>query len=1087
MTLLKLVRRSLFFYWRTNLGVLLAVMVSTAVLAGALVVGDSVENSLRMMVNARLGETQLALTSGDRFFTSELANKLAGKLDVTAAPVLQLKGLITNSDGSERANRIEILGVDKRFYEISAAQNIFSSNEIPEIVLNEALAGKIGVGLGDEIVLRMEKPSLMPREIPLTPGTDLSLAFRLTVTAIAAEEQFGRFSLQSNQISPLNAFVPLGWLQKQINQTGKVNMLLVGPSEENELTVEAANDAIQKNWELADAGLQLRWLAARDVLELRSSRIFGVLTYFVNELRSGEKATPYSMVTAMSKSSSGNSVIPVDMEDDDIIINDWLAEDLDVKEGDLIEAYYYVVTNRRKLEERTSQFRVRSVVPIDEFTVDSELMPEFPGLAEADNCRDWEPGIPIDLDKIRDKDENYWDKFHGTPKAFISLESGRKIWSNRYGDLTAVRFSLEAERVDILTKEMLSRISAASLGLYFQAVRTSGIKASGEGTDFGQLFIGFSMFLIFAALVLLGLLFVFGVEKRSTQAGMLLAVGYRHEQIRRLFLIEGGILAIAGTVAGTIVGLLYTKAIIYGLTSLWRDAVSGSNIVFYVSPSTLLIAGLAGTTVSMAAVWLSLRKKLQRSPQQLLDENLQWQFFTSKAFSRIRLWFFIAAIAAACAIILLIAMGTGKSSAGAFFGAGALLLVGSIALVHGLLHITAGIGKKTVGTLSGLGLRNSTRRSGRSLAVVAILASGVFLVIAVGANKHDPLAHAESRGSGTGGFVLFGESSIGVLDNLNSVSGRKSHGLENEEFENVKIVQLRVHDGDDASCFNLNRAQQPRIIGVEPQQFGQREAFLFKKEVSSNDTSGWELLDLDLGGDVTAAIGDEATVRWALGKSIGDEIGYTDDKGQNFRLRIVGMLKNSILQGSLIIAESEFIKRFPSEEGHRMFVVDTAMEKSEKISGILSDRLQDFGLDMTTTRERLAAFSAVENTYLSIFQLLGSLGLVLGSIGLGMVVLRNVLDRRGELAMLRAVGFDKNALKSMVFYEHAGLLLCGLIFGIISALVALGPILKSPGAEVPYITLVLTIAAIAVSGLIWIRLATSIALSGDILNALRSE
>jgi ABC-type antimicrobial peptide transport system permease subunit len=170
-----------------------------------------------------------------------------------------------------------------------------------------------------------------------------------------------------------------------------------------------------------------------------------------------------------------------------------------------------------------------------------------------------------------------------------------------------------------------------------------------------------------------------------------------------------------------------------------------------------------------------------------------------------------------------------------------------------------------------------------------------------------------------------------------------------------------------------------------------------------------------------------------------------------------------------------------------MFLVDTTMEKSKDISGILSDRLQDFGLEITTTIERLAAFSAVENTYLSIFQLLGGLGLILGSIGLGMVVLRNVLDRRGELAMLRVVGFDKNALKSMVFYEHAGLLLCGLIFGIISALVALGPVLKSPGTEVPYIALVLTIAAIAVSGLIWIRLATFIALSGDILNALRSE
>ncbi|MHC4759701.1 MAG: ABC transporter permease family protein [Planctomycetota bacterium] len=345
------------------------------------------------------------------------------------------------------------------------------------------------------------------------------------------------------------------------------------------------------------------------------------------------------------------------------------------------------------------------------------------------------------------------------------------------------------------------------------------------------------------------------------------------------------------------------------------------------------------------------------------------------------------------------------------------------------------------------------------------------MVIAVGANKHDPLAHAERRDSGTGGFALFGESSIGVLDDLNSVSGRKSLGLEKEEFEDVKIVQLRVHDGDDASCFNLNRAQQPRILGVESKQFEQREAFLFKKEISSNETSGWDLLDLNLGDDVVAAIGDEATVRWALGKSLGDEIGYTDDKGQTFSVRIVGMLKNSILQGSLIIAEDEFIRRFPSDEGHRMFVVDTSMEKSKDVSGILTDRLQDFGLEMTTTGERLAAFSSVENTYLSIFQLLGSLGLILGSIGLGMVVLRNVLDRRGELAMLRAVGFDKNALKSMVFY----------------ALVALGPVLKSPGAEVPYISLIITIAAIAVSGIIWIRISISIALSGDILDALRSE
>ena len=75
----------------------------------------------------------------------------------------------------------------------------------------------------------------------------------------------------------------------------------------------------------------------------------------------------------------------------------------------------------------------------------------------------------------------------------------------------------------------------------------------------------------------------------------------------------------------------------------------------------------------------------------------------------------------------------------------------------------------------------------------------------------------------------------------------------------------------------------------------------------------------------------------------------------------------------------------------------------------------------------------------------------------------------------------------MIFYEHAGLLLCGMVFGILSSLVALGPVLISPGSQVPYIGLGITIAAVVVSGFVWIWLATSIALSGNILNALRSE
>jgi len=157
------------------------------------------------------------------------------------------------------------------------------------------------------------------------------------------------------------------------------------------------------------------------------------------------------------------------------------------------------------------------------------------------------------------------------------------------------------------------------------------------------------------------------------------------------------------------------------------------------------------------------------------------------------------------------------------------------------------------------------------------------------------------------------------------------------------------------------------------------------------------------------------------------------------------------------------------------------------VAGELSARLKDYGLALAPATQRLAEFNAVENTYLSIFQLLGGLGLILASVGLGLVVLRNVLERRGELAMLQAVGFEKAELKRMVFYEHGGLLAGGLACGIIAAMVAVSPALKSPGGQVPYFSLVLTIAAIAISGIVWIWIATAFALSGKMLDALRNE
>lgn len=234
-------------------------------------------------------------------------------------------------------------------------------------------------------------------------------------------------------------------------------------------------------------------------------------------------------------------------------------------------------------------------------------------------------------------------------------------------------------------------------------------------------------------------------------------------------------------------------------------------------------------------------------------------------------------------------------------------------------------------------------------------------------------------------------------------------------------------------------------------------------------------------------VGDAATVDWGLKVSPGETIAVEDESGQTVPLRLVGVVANSMLQGSLLMAEDDFVRLFPSTSGYRVFLIDAPPDRVEAVRTRLADALADVGLEVTPAAERLAAFNEVINTYLSIFGSLGGLGLLLGSVGLGVVVLRNVLQRRSEFATLRAIGFKRPMLRWIVFAEHGALLLLGLACGVVCGIVSVTPALLSPGARVPYTSLTVTLAAVLGSGLLWTWLASVAALRGPLLAALRND
>ena len=354
-----------------------------------------------------------------------------------------------------------------------------------------------------------------------------------------------------------------------------------------------------------------------------------------------------------------------------------------------------------------------------------------------------------------------------------------------------------------------------------------------------------------------------------------------------------------------------------------------------------------------------------------------------------------------------------------------------------------------------------------------MLASGVFLLVAVNAFHQDAKRMPHDRRSGTGGFAFYAESALPVY----------------EPLAGAAAVALRLREGDDASCRNLNRAQQPRLLGVRPAELAKRGAFGLSSSgglgtarpttgqvgrgVPPRRAQGWDLLNEPQPDGAVPAIGDEATVVWALGKKVGDRLAYPDGHGRTFQIRIVGLIPNSILQGSLVIAEKNFVEHFPDCGGYRVFLIDT-------LPADLARTLENRGFAVVPAWRRLAEFLEVENTYMAIFQALGGLGLLLGSSGLAIVVLRNTLERRSELALLQAVGFRRNTLRWLVVTEHWLVVALAMAVGLGAALVAVGP---AQGGSLPVLTLI----ALAVGGLAWCWLAAWATLRGPLLPALRNE
>lgn len=1120
MTLARLVMRSLVYHRRTGLVAAFGLAIATAVVTGSLVIGESVSGSLRDTALSRLGRITHALVS-PRYVRAELAQEIPNQ----CVSLLAADGAAREPQTDVVIPRIAVYGVTQGFWDQYRGFQPLSVKSLSDrdCIINHALSLDLGISEGDSILVTLEnRPEIAlytlfaRREIGDTAPT-----VRLNVKQVL-DGGPADFRLDSQNATPRNVFVDRNWLAERLGRAGQANVILASAAPHDTAASEKLDAALSGAIRLRDHGLKLTttrggYLSLESTgtllnqAQLHAARAAAISTganshatsvYLATEIsapkRQGVRELAYCVVCGLdSPLVPGSQGFPGPGE---AWLNDWAAKDMDVSVGDELRIAYMVPTESGEYPERYTEVKLTRIVPLEGFYADPDLVPTFEGITDAARIDEWDPPFPVDLNKITQRDEDYWDKYRATPKVFVNIAATQEMWqSGPQGDgadwITSVRVyppqgAALAAFADQYETALRESLKPAASGLSFRPLREMALRGSQGTSDFGQLFLGLSMFLVFAGAALAAMLLKLSVEQRSAESGILGACGVPARTVRMALAAEGTVLTVLGVAVGVPAGAWYAGALIRGLSNWWAGALGATETVWlHLAPVSLIAGGLTGLVVGIGtAIWSTGRPK-GRTDLQLLAGAQGLAVTGSGQTSRRPVVILAACLICAAGLFVAPSLSEGMSAEASFFGIGFALLGATVAGASVLLSRALG-GRSRVQSLPRLALRNAAANAARSLLILGLLAAATFILLAVGANARDfSRIDVTRKDSGTGGFALLARSSVPLPFDPATPEGRRNLGFTEQDeaaLEGARIYSLPAGPGEDISCLNISRPTHPRLLGV-PREFAERGGFGANAAPGSKAENPWLSLWAPAQEATAVALGDVDSIRWTLHTAPGKVYAMPGPGGDDVLLRIGPTVRSSIFQGVLLVSEPALRRIYPQVSGPSWFLVEVPKGSMDRVAEALRRGLGELGVEVKSTREVLNEFMQVQNAYLSMFLALGGLGLLLGTVGIAAVLLRSALERRGELALLMATGFTRSRLAWLLLLENGSLLVAGLASGTVCALVAVAPRLSSVDAAVNWVAIAnLLMLVLAVGATASVVTAVQ-SVRGPLLAALRQE
>jgi ABC-type lipoprotein release transport system permease subunit len=1140
--IMRMALRSLTRHKKMNLALVSATCISTTVICGSLIAGDSLSASITDAVFENLGEVDEIVIS-NRLFDTSIINRISQNATLSneidhISPLIHMQAIAENTETSARTRSATIIGFDPGFLDFGTLYSKDGSKLTPslnenEIYINEELASEIGIKQGEMMGISFTNLDSVFEAIFHGNQRHTTVDAMFQIKEIVKSKSLGRFQLTANRNPPQNMYIDIDTLNLVMNIEDQANMILIsnnGDEVEGVASCEEVSSLLSETLDDAliysDAGLNVVQNSQLNYVKIEADDVFfsydyyeflensqipakkstsPVLTYFWNTLKFQDKTVPYSTVSAFDPqrdsefgeftlNGTGEDVEGV-LAENEIMITNWTAEALQVSQGDIVNMNYSVMDEFYNIDYFHRPFTIKYIIDMVGKANDSMLMPPFPGIEGITSPRDWDPPFPVELNLIDDEDEDYWKTYKGTPKAFISNSVGSKMWDSDIGNITHIKIQPNSgynlsDLEEQVKLKLNDYVGTSKAQLAIKNVKQDALSSREGITIFTGMFLAFSAAIIMASAVLIILLIMLMIETRSSEIGTLRALGFRISAINNIFLIEGTILSIIGGFFGALLGFLFGVFLIGGMNTFWSSIVEGAQVSFAVTPDSLVLGFCSGIIISIFTMMFAFKVEGKRTVVGAIRKTSRkgkskWMVFfaflmllggifgiiapfaldislssemglagmglgplglllglnwLAASLTKKRIEFIVGIVIVVHTLFIMYYFADSASLMVLFFLSGFMLLLGLLLMFyHTIIKLdqrrSESATRNSNKWLFSFAKKNAARTPTRTMFTVFLFSLTLFVLVSLNINLQGTVIDVDRAISESGGgFHIMGESTNPIFANLSDETSRSESGISDPVFDELFIQQFKTRGDVGGTCSNLNPKASPRIIGAN-ESFFDINSFAFISTLEKHDNP-WVSLKGEIDVNGIPAIGDYNTLVWILGLDVGDSISVLNENGDTVLLKIVGIIANSIFPGNLIIWDEYFDIMYPTNDGFTLFLFRSQADNLKPQILSLESSLSKYGFDGFTVESVVVENILIENTYIAIFQVLLIFGLIVGTLGFGIVASRNALERRREIGILRAIGFTKKAILKTQLYENSFVVLVGITIGSLSGIIA---------------------------------------------------